>query len=1214
MSFKSIYDEKRKVWFFIVVILAITISLYSYNYFKKSILSSDIVIANTIKKLDKIDVKSSKIANEISRQIKSNKNIDWNSFYHKYPSMSADIFVYKNDSLIFWNSNSISLDNLNSVDFKKNNTGLTQIKHHWFFLRKYRDTLTKVFVIFPISPSVWFYQGNYQFVSDSKYLKKISKNIFPLPRKYNIFIKRVSDNIFSNEEESILAIFFFILYFLILEFLYILYKKIKTKIFSSYLIYFFFVLNILLLRLFDLYFHFPNFIKIIPLFNDTLSTNLFLNSTGNLILNLFVLYFMVRGLSLIKFRNKWNLVKSLVLFFLEVFLLILPFALLKTLDIYLYFNGFSLLNSDIGVNSNDVFTLIIILLIALIIYKNVFEVFNIEKQFKIKIFDKIRFVVLFFIALFILLFSFLEKEIIFVGFFLILGFGVFRLILNKLHLTSVLYFLSIALIISFIGAYMINLTDLERKQNSQIFTANYLKQKNDPFFEYTVESRISLLRKDSSIVKIIEDTILINKEQTIEKLLQNTYFKDFRNEYKIQVTLCYPGQLLEIQPQKMLVRCAQYFDSLKGKTVVKGNGYNFRLINHEYESIYYVLTIEPSSNMADKPLIIIEFLTERVPTGIGYTELLDNNRYRDIHLEQFSFARYKRKILQYKFGNFLYPMDLDEFSVKSKNKFFHWNGFIHYILPLSKNEYLIVSREEKPFSYILFPFTLIFSIILLLYFIYFGVRFISNSSRKISFLNYSSRIQLIYFISFIIVFAVLSFLSIYYVNYISKNAVESELEEKTHSIYTELQHKFSTECNLFSVNHIKLKNYLKKLSSIFFTDINLYDNGGRLISTSRPEIFNQQLQSKLMNPVAYESVKFHHKLFFLNLEKIDHHIFYSSYLPLVLENGLQAGYVNLPYFARESRLIKSKYLLMISFLNLLIIIGIIIFLISYFVTLQITKPLFVLKQKFESTKMGDDIEKIAWKRNDEIGQLIEAYNNMVDKLRKSTELLKKTERESAWREMASQISHEIRNPLTPMKLNIQYLIKARNENDPEFDSKLKSISQSLITQIDTLNEVAALFSDFSKKKSLQSGTANLVKVINSAISLFSNRDDVLFKFLYERQDSFQVHGNENDLIRIFNNLIKNSLQSFGDKGGGQVSIEMKQIEDKIFLSFSDNGTGISKDDRHKIFQPYFTTKTKGTGLGLAIVYNLMNELGGKIILNSNVGKGTVFHLWFQSIG
>jgi nitrogen fixation/metabolism regulation signal transduction histidine kinase len=266
----------------------------------------------------------------------------------------------------------------------------------------------------------------------------------------------------------------------------------------------------------------------------------------------------------------------------------------------------------------------------------------------------------------------------------------------------------------------------------------------------------------------------------------------------------------------------------------------------------------------------------------------------------------------------------------------------------------------------------------------------------------------------------------------------------------------------------------------------------------------------------------------------------------------------------------------------------------------------MIKEKMQKLTLGGSNEKIEWSGEDEIGHLIVEYNLMVEQLSQKAELLAKSERESAWREMAKQVAHEIKNPLTPMKLSVQYLLRSWNEKDPDWEDRLHRLSDTLIQQIDTLSDIATAFSDFAKMPKSNNEKIELNETISHAIELYKDYDNIQINFTADENKTYNIFADQKQLLRVFNNLIKNSIQSFEINKNGFVDIDIVEQSQQYIIHFRDNGCGIPKEQQAMIFVPNFTTKSKGTGLGLAMVKNIILNLGGDITFESEEGKGTVF--------
>lgn len=279
---------------------------------------------------------------------------------------------------------------------------------------------------------------------------------------------------------------------------------------------------------------------------------------------------------------------------------------------------------------------------------------------------------------------------------------------------------------------------------------------------------------------------------------------------------------------------------------------------------------------------------------------------------------------------------------------------------------------------------------------------------------------------------------------------------------------------------------------------------------------------------------------------------------------------------------------------------------AYFLSNYITQSLQTIRDKMKSVNLGVKNEPIKWKAQDEIGALVTEYNRMLSEVEKSADALAKSERESAWREMAKQVAHEIKNPLTPMKLRVQHLLQAWSDGSPDFDQKLKRVSDSLIEQIEALSNIATEFSNFAKMPKAKKEEMELVNTLNSVFEVFADQDGIDIQLQKESEVEARVNGDKEQLLRVFNNLIKNAIQSIPEGRKGKVDLILKVQDARAIVEVRDNGVGIPVSERDKIFVPNFTTKSTGTGLGLAMVKSIVNNHDGRVWFESVEAEGSSF--------
>jgi nitrogen fixation/metabolism regulation signal transduction histidine kinase len=400
---------------------------------------------------------------------------------------------------------------------------------------------------------------------------------------------------------------------------------------------------------------------------------------------------------------------------------------------------------------------------------------------------------------------------------------------------------------------------------------------------------------------------------------------------------------------------------------------------------------------------------------------------------------------------------------------------------------------------------------------------------------------------------------------------------------------------------------LNDIVSNFNFDFNLYDENGNLFYSSQPKLFEKGILSDRINPEAFYEMRLYGKTQFVHTESIGTLNYASAYAPFTGDDGNIAGYLNLPYFEKQNELNKEISGFLSALINIYLLLLVASLLLALFITSRITKPLLLIQERLREVKLGSRNEVIEWKRNDEIGQLVRQYNTMVEALAESAEKLTRSERESAWREMAQQVAHEIKNPLTPMKLSVQHLQRAWKDKSGNLEELFQRISQTLIEQIDTLSTIASAFSDFARMPKAKNEHLSLSEVLTSSINVFNDTPDVKIIFNDDGQMHFVLADRE-QLIRAFSNIIKNAIQSIPPHRNGLITISVNTGNDAHIISFADNGSGIPGALVPKIFAPSFTTKSSGMGLGLAIVKSTIDAAMGSIWFETKEGDGTIFYI------
>jgi signal transduction histidine kinase len=404
-----------------------------------------------------------------------------------------------------------------------------------------------------------------------------------------------------------------------------------------------------------------------------------------------------------------------------------------------------------------------------------------------------------------------------------------------------------------------------------------------------------------------------------------------------------------------------------------------------------------------------------------------------------------------------------------------------------------------------------------------------------------------------------------------------------------------------------LHRVITELSAIHDADINLYDDRGNLRISSQPFVYNEGILSRKMDPVAYWQMKRRKRVQFVQNERYGQLEYISIYSPFRNRQGELSAYVNIPYFASTRGLKQEISSFLVALINLNTFVFLIGGIISVLLTQRLTRSFTWIGRKMLEISLSKHNQEIVWHRKDEIGVLVAQYNRMVRKLEESATALARTEREGAWREMARQVAHEIKNPLTPMKLSIQYLQKAIHQDSPQVPQLASRVSATLIEQIEHLSRIAADFSEFANIGSARQEDFDLHDTIRSVADLHAMNEAVRIESDLEKTPLI-VHADRTQMNRLFSNLLQNAVEAIPDRRQGIVRISESRSGSEVIISIIDNGSGIPEALRSNIFSPNFTTKSSGTGLGLAMCKSIVEQQKGTIDFETETGKGTTFRI------
>lgn len=413
-----------------------------------------------------------------------------------------------------------------------------------------------------------------------------------------------------------------------------------------------------------------------------------------------------------------------------------------------------------------------------------------------------------------------------------------------------------------------------------------------------------------------------------------------------------------------------------------------------------------------------------------------------------------------------------------------------------------------------------------------------------------------------------------------------------------------------AIERIKIR--LNSLANTLPYDINVYNKDGRLISSTEPTLYKSQIRSGLMNSRAFLHLRYGK---FSNLvleERIGNLDFLAGYQPVVGDMQQPIGYVNVPFLNKKEELNEEVFGLLAYLANIYLFAFLLVGVIAVVVSNAITKPLQLIQTRLATISLGNVNKPINYKSEDEIGAIVNAYNNMVDKLAVSETKLKATQRQLAWRQMARQVAHEIKNPLTPMRLGIQHLNRAWATKSDKLERMFPKVMNTLMTQIDSLVTIANSFSQFAKMPDPVKKKISLNEIMSEVVNLYSATEGVDFK-AFVSKEPFMILADRDQLSRALGNIVKNAIQALDDDEQGKIRVKMAHDQNTAYIEISDNGRGMTDEVRKRVFEPNFSTKSSGMGLGLAIVKRIIETTGGSISFETREGVGTTFYISLPSI-
>ncbi|MEO5909633.1 MAG: ATP-binding protein [Pelobium sp.] len=744
-----------------------------------------------------------------------------------------------------------------------------------------------------------------------------------------------------------------------------------------------------------------------------------------------------------------------------------------------------------------------------------------------------------------------------------------------------------------------------------------LEAAEDPYALISFEEIEKEIPKNIEVKKLANESSIDGK--ILNKVFNDNYLLGYLNKFN------YKSYLFDKNDALLNRNETGNIESYRQK-VIEGSikvTQNFYRLNKTLGFQNYFAIIPIKTDSTNLGTLVLDLKTKDLERFGSFPQLLQNGKI-DQHTDfnDYSYAFYENKKLVNQYGSFVYERANKDFKGTVKDfVILKKKGFDHIIYKPDLQSTIVVTQPSNTFWRELASLSFFFIIFLIGCILIVSYEFVwkfintyeltyKNLKVKLMVANnkllYKTRIQIALVLAVVSSLLIIGIITFSYISIQYKDQQKDLLKGKMKIIAQAFEENISQE--LKNIGNPNQSLSFEEFSKMYDTDLNLFDTRGKLLFSTQYKIYAAGLVAERMDADAFVNLNIQQKSEYIHDENIDKLSFTSAYMPIKNNQNDVIAYLQLPYFANQNDYDQKIG----TFLNLLINIYVLVFVaIAFFafvVANQITSPLSLIQESFSKTMMGRKNEPIEWKRNDEIGSLITEYNNMVKTLEENANKLAQSERETAWREMAKQVAHEIKNPLTPLRLGIQMLDRSWKDKDANFDSKFQKFSKSFLEQIDSLSHIASEFSNFAKMPELKLEKVNLLDILNKAIQVYEQMDHIKIICDEKSLQKCTINVDKDQLLRSFNNLLKNAIEAIPDGREGIINIVGKQKERKVELQIKDNGNGIPLNSQERIFVPNFTTKSSGTGLGLAFVKQAIENVGGNIYFNTEINVGTTFHI------
>ncbi|WP_259015940.1 sensor histidine kinase [Emticicia fluvialis] len=765
---------------------------------------------------------------------------------------------------------------------------------------------------------------------------------------------------------------------------------------------------------------------------------------------------------------------------------------------------------------------------------------------------------------------------------------------------------------AFVSAAIAMFVVFDCEQDKDFFVKQKIAQRyltdNNVLGAHVLTDLVTALNRDSAIEQLMKST---NPAFGVQKVLEDRYWNEYLNRYEADV-LIFDSRGNPLGPDKTAPVLDFYKEKFAKAQFKTQNPSVFFIDKTASNDVpHYVVFIPVGKTASLSGVVVLELIPKDDFEQGAYPDWMVDERFASIaEAKNYSYAIFDRQNkLIFNSGDFNYSISLPD-SLLNMNRLYEKGIIINnykHVGKSGKSGYkVVISSDYHLWNHLLTNFSFLFLLSVWCTVIVMIIYALKYSIRKYK-AGFSAKMQLYLNVVFLLPLALLVITTVIILEENSEINQEKAFLDSTVNISSIIESRLKSLAQEDG-SKATLKQEISKLAHDAQLDINLYNPDGRLSFSTLPLIYEEGFVSDYINPVAYRNILNDKENGIVLPERLSNRNYKTAYAIVKEQDGHTLGIIGVPFFDADSVLSQQVQKVVGSILIVATILLFLLLLISYLVSGLLMKPLKIVVDKLKVSNAGKSVKRLEWSSDDEIGLVVREYNKVIKKLEDNKTALSLSQKQTAWREMAKQVAHEIKNPLTPMKLSIQQLQRTLVIDSPRARERIERTLDSLTEQIDNISEIANSFSEFAKMPVPRSEIFDLVSLVQKSADLYAEDDKIALN-AYIRESEALVIGDRQFMSRVITNLIINGIQSVPFGKRPIINLRLYKTEDdKVIIEIQDNGAGIAEKHHEKVFRPNFTTKVGGSGFGLAMARRGVEHAGGNIWFETENNRGTTFFI------